>query len=721
MKYSPCPFRSAARLAGFALALGLLPVVGFASNVDYLIVGGGGGGGGALYGSGGGGGGGVRKFTGVTLTSGTYAVVVGNGGAVATNGSDSSFNGVTSIGGGHGAYYTFADQTSGGSGGGGRGAGPTNGAAGTAGQGYAGGNGSSTGLTFYSGGGGGGATAVGGNGLGGSFAGAGGEGLADSISGTSKVYGSGGGGGYDDAGQAAGGTNAGTGADGFTDATVPLANFGGGGGGGSINNAGSAGAKGVVIIRYSGSQVATGGTITSSGGYTIHTFTSSGTFTLNNTAPVISSATTASAAQGQSTSYTITASNSPTSFAATSLPAGLSVNTTTGVISGTPTGSTGTTNSTITATNASGSDSKTLVWTITSGTPVINSATTASGIVGASVSYTITATNTPTSFAATGLPGGLSVNTTTGAITGMPTTAGSYSSTISATNATGTGSATVLWTVSGPSVLVTPANTGTAVVNGNVGMGTSTPLARLHVLGNVNGEIARFQPRDDAANFRSFISLYSTNPGYWWEFSVQDEFGNGTQSGFALRAKWPPDSITKPRLFISPPGDLVARSFMRLYNQNPDFAWEFSLQDPDGGGTTNGLALREMVGTGSAPRLYIQSGTGNVGIGTTNPTTPLAVNGTIRAKEVIVDTGWADFVFAEDYTLAPLSEVEAHIKEQGHLPGIPSAAEVAAGGVSLGDMQAKLLQKIEELTLHQISQEKRIQKLEAENAALRAR
>ncbi len=97
---------------------------------------------------------------------------------------------------------------------------------------------------------------------------------------------------------------------------------------------------------------------------------------------------------------------------------------------------------------------------------------------------------------------------------------------------------------------------------------------------------------------------------------------------------------------------------------------------------------------------------GNVGIGTIAPSHKLAVNGTIRAKEVIVDTGWADYVFAPDYRLAPLSEVEAHIKEHKRLPGMPSEATVATEGVSLGEVQTMLLAKIEELTLHQISQEK---------------
>jgi hypothetical protein len=117
-------------------------------------------------------------------------------------------------------------------------------------------------------------------------------------------------------------------------------------------------------------------------------------------------------------------------------------------------------------------------------------------------------------------------------------------------------------------------------------------------------------------------------------------------------------------------------------------------------------------------RLFITT-LGNVGIGTTNPTQKLSVNGTVRAKEVIVDSGWSDYVFDESYKLKALSETEAFIKVEKHLPGIPSAQEVAEHGVNVGAMQAKLLAKIEELTLHVIEQEKRIERLETENHRLR--
>lgn len=110
---------------------------------------------------------------------------------------------------------------------------------------------------------------------------------------------------------------------------------------------------------------------------------------------------------------------------------------------------------------------------------------------------------------------------------------------------------------------------------------------------------------------------------------------------------------------------------------------------------------------------------GKVGIGTTDPGSfQLAVNGAIRSKEVVVETGWSDFVFEEGYSLRGLPELKAYIETHGHLPDVPSAAEVAAHGVSLGEMQARLLQKVEELTLHLIATNERLEALERENGRL---
>jgi hypothetical protein len=107
-----------------------------------------------------------------------------------------------------------------------------------------------------------------------------------------------------------------------------------------------------------------------------------------------------------------------------------------------------------------------------------------------------------------------------------------------------------------------------------------------------------------------------------------------------------------------------------------------------------------------------KSAIGYVDIGTKKTTDKLAVNGKIRAKEIKVEPESADFVFESDYTLRSLKETEVFFKMDDHLPEIPFAKEVEENGINLGEMNAKLLGKIEEQTLHIIDQNKRIEKLE---------
>ncbi|WP_195760066.1 hypothetical protein [Flavobacterium sp. LC2016-23] len=103
---------------------------------------------------------------------------------------------------------------------------------------------------------------------------------------------------------------------------------------------------------------------------------------------------------------------------------------------------------------------------------------------------------------------------------------------------------------------------------------------------------------------------------------------------------------------------------------------------------------------------------GNVGIGTTNPTAKLTVAGDIASREVkvTVDAG-ADFVFENNYNLPSLDTVDQYIKENKHLPEIASADEMKKDGINLSEMNIKLLQKIEELTLYTIEQQKNTEKL----------
>lgn len=129
--------------------------------------------------------------------------------------------------------------------------------------------------------------------------------------------------------------------------------------------------------------------------------------------------------------------------------------------------------------------------------------------------------------------------------------------------------------------------------------------------------------------------------------------------------------------------------------------------------TNNSISLTGNIMTLSASGFSYTNG--NVAIGTMpNNDYKLAVKGVIRSEEVVVElmTSWPDYVFASDYSLPKLKEVKAFVCENGHLPGLPNASQVSENGLGLGEMNAKLLEKIEELTLYIIEQEERIQKLE---------
>jgi len=91
----------------------------------------------------------------------------------------------------------------------------------------------------------------------------------------------------------------------------------------------------------------------------------------------------------------------------------------------------------------------------------------------------------------------------------------------------------------------------------------------------------------------------------------------------------------------------------------------------------------------------------------------LTSDGVLRTKQVSVSlANWPDFVFENDYNLTPLTEIEQYIKQNNRLPNIPSAQEIEENGLDLGDMQSKLLQKIEELTLYILQQNQKMTDLQ---------
>lgn len=150
-------------------------------------------------------------------------------------------------------------------------------------------------------------------------------------------------------------------------------------------------------------------------------------------------------------------------------------------------------------------------------------------------------------------------------------------------------------------------------------------------------------------------------------------------------------------------GDELFIEFLTDGDSNVGQGFSFSYGQGGSAGGTGGT----WQAAGSSGIFY---NTGSVGINTDKigEGYSLSVDGKIRATEVNIyeSTNWADFVFEEGYDLKPLEEVEAFIQEKGHLPEIPSAKTVEEKGFSLGDMDAKLLQKVEELTLYLIEQNK---------------
>lgn len=116
---------------------------------------------------------------------------------------------------------------------------------------------------------------------------------------------------------------------------------------------------------------------------------------------------------------------------------------------------------------------------------------------------------------------------------------------------------------------------------------------------------------------------------------------------------------------------------------------------------------------GESGKIAMVPNGGLVGIGTSSPTEMLSVNGKIRAHEIKIEiAGWPDYVFSKKHQLIPLIELEQFIDRNHHLPEIPSALAVEKDGLNLGEMNKKLLQKIEELTLYLIEQNKNVNALE---------
>ncbi len=150
---------------------------------------------------------------------------------------------------------------------------------------------------------------------------------------------------------------------------------------------------------------------------------------------------------------------------------------------------------------------------------------------------------------------------------------------------------------------------------------------------------------------------------------------------------------------------------LRFETTNTNGASHLYLKDQD---NLDSRYLIEALGAAGAVDALLVTSTGKVGIGTRNLTEKLNVNGTIRSKEIIVETaGWPDFVFEDDYALMSLNELGSFVSEKKHLPGLPSQLEVSTNGAKVGEVQMAILRQLEELSLHMIELKKENDKMKA--------
>ena len=247
--------------------------------------------------------------------------------------------------------------------------------------------------------------------------------------------------------------------------------------------------------------------------------------------------------------------------------------------------------------------------------------------------------------------------------------------------------------------LSAPDNSVIVNSSGNVGIGTTTPSEELEVNGNI-----AITPDGTSGSTRSIYTPARSIAGYGEHLNISA--GNNTYTSYG------------PSLYG---GNLILTGGT-VTNGNGGYSYGGNVliygggaSGGNGGGNYTGNVI--LANNGTSP-------TGNVLIGKTgqaNRSYRLDVSGGVRADSVIVNADGSDFVFEKNYNLSSLDKVEKYIAENKHLPEIPSAEQMQKEGMSIGEMQTKLLQKVEELTLYIIEQNKRVEKLERENAELRAK
>jgi len=273
---------------------------------------------------------------------------------------------------------------------------------------------------------------------------------------------------------------------------------------------------------------------------------------------------------------------------------------------------------------------------------------------------------------------------------------------------------------------------------GNVGIGTLTPTEKLEVNGTVkatNGQFTKSLPNNQTFNSwdeRGIFSEVLTAGTLVHQPSMSRTFGfydcpSSNLTPNAQVALFINDRNAKGRLGFA--AEAFGNSFFSLADNNENVYFRVT---EDGNNTfidmpkPNSRIVIGDFGTYLPQHNLVVRGSSkiegniltdsNIGIGTSSftdgaDTYRLSVKGKVRAEEIKVYNTWADYVFAKDYKLKTLPEVETYINENKHLPNVPSAKEITAKGLELGEMAKIQQEKIEELTLYLIQQNKEIEEL----------
>ncbi|MBA4852267.1 hypothetical protein [Emticicia sp. BO119] len=250
--------------------------------------------------------------------------------------------------------------------------------------------------------------------------------------------------------------------------------------------------------------------------------------------------------------------------------------------------------------------------------------------------------------------------------------------------------------------------------NGKIGIGTISPTGKLHIVHDGSDSDPHLRIHTTGSWSRINWST-NTNANYW---TAQSDLESATASINYWRLEY--NGSTK--FTVRGSGDVGVGTFSpsaRLHVLGDENTGTTSaLRITSGtqnmlidGNEIDALETGLYLNNNTNLNVILAQGGGRVGIGTTTPDNKLDVLGVIRANEVIVETGWADYVFDEGFELKSLSEVESFIKENKHLPDVPSARTVQEKGAHVAELMTKMMQKIEELTLYSIQQQKEIDAL----------